>query len=131
VATKKTPQAKEKELQAIRNEVEKLVQDRTLKLTKIVEELEKELSERRRNETTLRSLTVYDELTTAYNRRGFLTFAEHHLKLARRAGIELVILLVNMQGDKPKDDSLKGSQWNQALVKTIESLRMSMRPAAK
>jgi two-component system, cell cycle response regulator len=40
--------------------------------------------ERERLQATLRQLALTDELTGLYNRRGFLTLADHHLRLAPR-----------------------------------------------
>ncbi len=40
--------------------------------------------ERHRLQTTLRQLSLTDELTGLYNRRGLFALAEHHLKLAHR-----------------------------------------------
>jgi two-component system cell cycle response regulator len=40
--------------------------------------------ERHRLQRTLRELSLTDDLTGLYNRRGFLTLCDHHLKLARR-----------------------------------------------
>ena len=44
----------------------------------------RDVTERKQREQALRNLTLEDELTGLYNRRGFLTLAERHLKLAVR-----------------------------------------------
>ncbi len=49
----------------------------------IVEDF-KDISERKRMEEELRSLSLRDELTGLYNRRGFMTLAERELKMADR-----------------------------------------------
>ena len=49
-----------------------------------------DITERKHLEEALRSLSLTDELTGLYNRRGFSTLAERHLSIARRKGQDLL-----------------------------------------
>jgi len=57
------------------------------KLADNVKTLNKTIVELRQAETEIRNLSMLDELTGLYNRRGFLALCEQHRKTARRAGI--------------------------------------------
>ena len=46
--------------------------------------IQRDITERKQRERALHSLTLEDDLTGLYNRRGFMTLAERHLKLAVR-----------------------------------------------
>ena len=59
----------------------------------------------KQKEEALRSLTLEDELTGLYNRRGFLTLAERHLKLAVRRKIGLLLLFCDVDGLKVINDT--------------------------
>jgi DNA-binding NarL/FixJ family response regulator len=54
--------------------------------------------ERRRRVHSLEAVSFFDELTSLYNRRGFASFAEHDLLLARRMGIPVLIAVVELEG---------------------------------
>jgi diguanylate cyclase (GGDEF)-like protein len=61
--------------------------------------------ERHQMQVELRSLSLKDELTGLYNRRGFLTLAGQHLKLARRTGQEFFILFADIDDLKEINDT--------------------------
>jgi diguanylate cyclase (GGDEF)-like protein len=75
----------------------------------------------------LSSLALTDELTGLYNRRGFLCLSEEQLKLAHRAGCDIVLFSVDVDGLKQINDSFGHSEGDCALIRTAEVLRMTFR----
>lgn len=71
---------------------------------------------RRRSEEVIRNLSLTDELTGLYNRRGFLTLAEEQLKLARRTKTELVLFFADLDGLKKINDEFGHREGDQALT---------------
>ncbi len=87
----------------------------------------RDVTERRQLERTLRTLSYVDELTGLYNRRGFLMFAEHQLKLAARAGQHVVLVEVDLDGLKAINDTFGHANGDRALVELARLLRASFR----
>lgn len=83
--------------------------------------------ERNRMRIELRSLSLTDELTGLYNRRGFLTLANQQLKLAYRAKQPLLFLFVDLDGLKQINDTFGHQEGDRALIKTAEILRATLR----
>ena len=52
-------------------------------------------------------MTLEDELTGLYNRCGFLTLAERHLKLAVRRKFGLLLLFCDVDGLKVINDTVR------------------------
>lgn len=71
----------------------------------------------------LRTLVLVDDLTGLYNRRGFLTFAQQHLKLAQRSRQELQLVFVDLDGLKQINDTFGHQEGDRALAKTAEILK--------
>jgi diguanylate cyclase (GGDEF)-like protein len=87
----------------------------------------RDVTERHRNEDALRALSLVDDLTGLYNRRGFLTLAQQQLKLARRAHRELLLLFVDMDDFKEINDTLGHSEGDVALTRAAAILRRTFR----
>ncbi len=75
----------------------------------------------------LLSLSVIDELTGLYNRRGFLAFAKQQLKLAQRNRRGLLLLFVDLDGMKWINDNLGHSAGDAALMETAAVLQETFR----
>jgi len=75
----------------------------------------------------LRSLALREELTGLYNRRGFVTLAEQHLKLARRTGRAARLVFVDVNGFKRVNDRFGHPEGDRALVAVAEVLRATFR----
>ena len=71
----------------------------------------------------LRSMVLIDDLTGLYNRRGFLTFAEQHMKLARRIKQELLLVYLDLDGLKQINDSFGHQEGDRALIRAAQSLK--------
>jgi diguanylate cyclase (GGDEF)-like protein/PAS domain S-box-containing protein len=75
-----------------------------------------DITERKHLEEALRSLSLTDELTGLYNRRGFLTLAERHLSLARRKGQDLLLVLADIDGLKSINDTFGHMAGDQVVI---------------
>ena len=78
---------------------------------------------RRRSEEMIRNLSLTDELTGLYNRRGFLTLAEEQLKLARRSGTSLTLFFADLDGLKEINDQFGHKEGDTALIDISNILR--------
>lgn len=86
-----------------------------------------DITERKRAEAALQSLSLIDELTGLYNRRGFLAVTEQHLAAIRRNHKIPVILYADLDGLKLINDSLGHHEGDRALTKAAEILRETFR----
>src|SRR5580765_8196331 len=86
-----------------------------------------DVTERKHLEEALRSLSLTDELTGLYNRRGFSTLAERHLSLARRKGQDLLLVLADIDGLKPINDTFGHHAGDQVVIDAANVLRGTYR----
>ena len=63
------------------------------------------------------------DLTGLYKRRGFSTFAEQHIKLARRSQTELLLVFLDLDGLKHINDTFGHQEGDRALVRTAQMLK--------
>jgi diguanylate cyclase (GGDEF)-like protein len=82
--------------------------------------------ERNRVQKNLQNLSLIDDLTGLYNRRGFLALAEQHLRMIQRKGAALLIYL-DLDDLKLINDSYGHLEGNRALVVTANVLRACFR----
>ncbi|MBN1756654.1 diguanylate cyclase response regulator [bacterium] len=68
------------------------------------------------------SMLITDELTGLYNRRGFMTLAEHQIKIADRKKKGFMLLFADFDDLKRVNDSLGHNKGNQALTEVAEAL---------
>ena len=87
----------------------------------------RDVTERHQREDALRALSLMDELTGLYNRRGFLTLAQQQLRLARRGQRELVLLFVDMDDFKDINDRFGHGEGDVALRRTAAILQHTFR----
>ncbi|TES91395.1 MAG: sensor domain-containing diguanylate cyclase [Candidatus Cloacimonadota bacterium] len=94
----------------------------------------RDITERKRAEETLkqkvkeaRFLSLIDDLTGLYNRRGFFTLAEQHLKLSRRKKRELLVVYVDVDQLKGINDTLGHRVGSLALIETGNILKETFR----
>jgi diguanylate cyclase (GGDEF)-like protein len=83
--------------------------------------------ERHRLLSALRSLSLIDELTALYNRRGFLQLGEQYLKLARRSGRGGALLFLDIDRFRTINDGLGHHIGDRALLKMADILRSTVR----
>jgi diguanylate cyclase (GGDEF)-like protein/PAS domain S-box-containing protein len=92
-----------------------------------ITERRKAQEELERANAILRGLSLTDELTGLYNRRGFQTLGDQHLKSARRTGQPLVLIFADMDGLKEINDTLGHDDGDVALRRVAEVFRASVR----
>ncbi|MHB8882717.1 MAG: GGDEF domain-containing protein [Thermodesulfovibrionales bacterium] len=87
----------------------------------------RDISARVDAEAQLRSLSLTDDLTGLYNRRGFMTLSEQQLKLASRMKKGCYLLFADLDGLKQINDSLGHAEGCHALIETSVILKECFR----
>lgn len=75
----------------------------------------------------LKALTFTDELTSLYNRRGFLTLSKQQLELAKREKKELCLFLIDLDHLKDTNDNYGHKMGDLALIATAYCLKKTFR----
>jgi diguanylate cyclase (GGDEF)-like protein/PAS domain S-box-containing protein len=88
-----------------------------------------DITERKRAEAAIQTLSLADELTGLYNRRGFLAFCKQHLNSLHRTNKGGVIVYADLDGLKKINDSFGHLEGDRALIKTAELLKETFRSA--
>ncbi|MDG2283375.1 MAG: GGDEF domain-containing protein, partial [Longimicrobiales bacterium] len=83
--------------------------------------------ERHRLFSALRSLSLIDDLTGLYNRRGFVDLGEQYLKLGRRSGRGVTVVFLDLDRFKSINDSLGHHIGDRALIQVADILRATFR----
>jgi len=83
--------------------------------------------QRTRTESALRDLSLIDELTKVYNRRGFMTLAEQQIKVAHRTKKEMSIFYADLDDLKKINDTFGHEEGDVALVEAGALLREAFR----
>ncbi len=87
----------------------------------------RDITDRRRRLEELRAMSLVDELTGLYNRRGFVAFAQQQLKVAHRTKRKVCVLFLDFDNLKKINDSHGHTAGDAALVETANILNMSFR----
>jgi diguanylate cyclase (GGDEF)-like protein/PAS domain S-box-containing protein len=85
----------------------------------------RDVSARRQLERSLEGLSLRDELTGAYNRRGFLMFATQQLKLAARNGQAVLLLSADLDGLGAINEHFGRANGDRALIELSRALAAS------
>jgi diguanylate cyclase (GGDEF)-like protein/PAS domain S-box-containing protein len=88
-----------------------------------------DITDRKQMEEQLRALSLTDELTGLYNRRGFMTLAEQQLKIANRLKQGLCLFYMDLDRMKWINDTLGHKEGDRALIDTANVLRTTFRAA--
>lgn len=80
-----------------------------------------------RMEREIRDLTLRDELTGLYNRRGFYLLAEQALRMAHRSEQPFSVLYVDVDNLKQINDSLGHNTGSEFLSETAQILQSALR----
>ena len=84
-------------------------------------------TERKWAEEKLREMSLMDDLTGLYNRRGFLTLATQQLKIAHRLKQGLALFYLDLDRMKWINDTLGHREGDRALIDTASILRNTFR----
>jgi diguanylate cyclase (GGDEF)-like protein/PAS domain S-box-containing protein len=87
----------------------------------------KDITERKRMEEKLKDLSLTDELTGIYNRRGFFTLVEHQLKLSKRQKRGIFMLYADLDHLKEINDTFGHQEGDLALIETANILKNNFR----
>ncbi len=87
----------------------------------------RDISERKMLEKQLQQAAVTDELTGLLNRRGFLTTAQHQLRVADRETRMPALLYLDLNGMKEINDRFGHHEGDRALQDTADLLRQTFR----
>lgn len=85
------------------------------------------LQDRQRVLEELRALSLSDELTGLYNRRGFFILAEQQIKIAARTRRSMLLVSADLDGLKGINDRFGHQEGDRALVDAAQILRQSFR----
>ncbi len=83
--------------------------------------------ERKKLEEQLRAVTITDDLTGLFNRRGFFTLSEQQRKLADRNKRKMYLLYLDLNHMKQINDKFGHKEGDQALCDTAGILRRTFR----
>lgn len=78
-------------------------------------------------EAMMRELALFDVLTGLYNRRGFLTYADHLLKLSDRTQRGLILIYADLDNMKRINDVFGHEQGDRALISIAGVLKKTFR----
>jgi diguanylate cyclase (GGDEF)-like protein/PAS domain S-box-containing protein len=88
-----------------------------------------DITDRKQMEEEIRALSLHDELTGLYNRRGFMTLAEHALKTATRMQKRIALIYLDVDNLKKINDTGGHKTGDRALVEIGFILKKSFREA--
>ncbi len=91
--------------------------------------ISKNVTKLKQMEEELRTLTLTDELTGLYNRRGFFTLVEHVLKVAKRRKKGMFMLYGDIDNLKKINDRFGHKEGDQALIGVANILKKNYREA--
>ncbi len=89
--------------------------------------MERDITEQKRAQEELRALSLIDELTGLYNRRGFLTLARQQLKMVDRMHRGLFLLFADLDDLKQINDTQGHSTGDQALKDMAQIMKDTFR----
>jgi len=87
----------------------------------------RDITERRQLEEKLRAMSIVDDLTGVYNRRGFITLAQQQLKLANRTKKRMDLFFIDLDGMKRINDVLGHQEGDAAIIEAAGILRRTFR----
>jgi diguanylate cyclase (GGDEF)-like protein/PAS domain S-box-containing protein len=92
-----------------------------------IQSIGQDITERKQTEERLHTLSLTDELTGLYNRRGFYTLVEQQLKMARRHKTGILLLSADLDDLKVINDTWGHQEGDAALVDAANIIRTSFR----
>jgi diguanylate cyclase (GGDEF)-like protein/PAS domain S-box-containing protein len=87
----------------------------------------RDITERKRMEEEIRNMSLRDQLTELYNRRGFIALAEQQIKAANRVKRQMMFSFIDVDDMKWINDTLGHEEGDKALIDTANILRQTLR----
>ena len=87
----------------------------------------RDITERKQMEKKLHNISITDEMTGLYNRRGFFNLFNHHLKLAKRQNKQLLLLYADLDNLKYINDTFGHKEGDTVLVEAAKLLKTTYR----
>jgi diguanylate cyclase (GGDEF)-like protein/PAS domain S-box-containing protein len=87
----------------------------------------RDITEHKMMEAEILALSITDQLTGLYNRRGFLSLAEQQLKLAKRNKSGVLLFFIDLDGLKWINDTLGHEEGDKALIETATVFKETFR----
>ncbi len=87
----------------------------------------RDISEQVRNEQLLKSLSLIDDLTGLYNRRGFMALMEQLINTSNRLSCKMLVLFIDLNDMKFINDTFGHLEGDQALKGAASILRNTFR----
>lgn len=114
-------------LMRVKNQL--LIQQQRQQLVEQNHRLEQEIKERLKAESEVRQLSLTDELTGLYNRRGFFVLAEHQLKTAWRTQMICCLVFIDLDGLKVINDAWGHAAGDRMITHAAQLLKQTFRDA--
>ncbi|MCK4422101.1 PAS domain S-box protein [candidate division WOR-3 bacterium] len=86
-----------------------------------------DITERKKTEEELEAISLKDDLTGLYNRRGFFLFAEHHMRIANRTNRKFSLVIADLDELKQINDTFGHREGDLALIETVKVLKETFR----
>ena len=86
-----------------------------------------DISDRKHMEEEIMALSMTDQLTGMHNRRGFLSLAEHHLRLSDRTKKGILLFFAALDGMKWINDKMGHKEGDNALIEVATVLKDTFR----
>ena len=87
----------------------------------------RDITERKLQEEHLKDMAILDDLTGLYNRRGFMALAGQHLKQAKRAKRQALVIFADLDGLKLINDTHGHADGDRALIAAAEVFNRTFR----
>ena len=92
-----------------------------------VRRLENALADLQRAQEEVLEMSLRDQMTELYNRRGFITLAEQQIRAANRAQRAMLLTFIDLDGLKWINDTLGHEEGDRVLIDTANVLRQTFR----
>ena len=110
---------------SMRASLDDRVRHRTAELEEVNRQLQREIRERKRAEEEVRQMSLVDDLTGLYNRRGFNLLAGRELKSLQRSGRRALVVYIDLDGLKQANDE-KGHEAGDRLLQRAAAVLRSV-----
>lgn len=117
---------KELALKAVREGAQDFLVKGEMEVNQLVRSIQYSV-ERNRTLAHIKRLSIIDDLTGLLNRRGFLSLAKQHMKIAQRANRNLLLFFADLDSLKEINDNFGHPEGDQALKSVAKILKDTFR----